>query len=58
MHTRQSRGMTLIDLILIVFVSAVMLAIFVGYLRWGSGRTGVGRRGQCQNNMRNLGSSG
>ena len=56
MHTRQSRGMTLIDLILLVFVSAVMLAIFVDYLgERGSGRTGCELLDSCQRNLLFLG---
>jgi prepilin-type N-terminal cleavage/methylation domain-containing protein/prepilin-type processing-associated H-X9-DG protein len=54
MRTHRCRGFTLIELIVLVFVIAVLMAIVVNVLQAQRG-CGCGRRTQCANNMRNIG---
>jgi prepilin-type processing-associated H-X9-DG protein len=51
MRTRRSRGVTLLELMVIVFIVAVLMA--VGVMMMPS-PCGCSRRMQCQNNMRNI----
>jgi prepilin-type processing-associated H-X9-DG protein len=52
MRTRRSRGITLIELMVTIFIIALFLALIVVSLRKESG---CDRQCQCQNNLRNIG---
>jgi prepilin-type processing-associated H-X9-DG protein len=54
MRTHRCRGFTLIELIVLVFVAAVLMAIAVNVLQSQRG-CGTGCHIQCANNMRNIG---